>query len=230
MELEEEIKEKSVPFNVDCWNISPQSDVRILTHFHKDHIPCLLPSALIVPFEVKYVDSYSEHQYNIYAKDIKEKKSPFEIKEVARGAHLNTTVPILSIKFKEKIAIIIGDYDPPAADTIIKCVKTEKPDFLIIPAYAKKVSNKKGRLLEKPTNLSDAQKYIIREVRKIKKVFGKPVIITLAHSKKAERLPVDIHIEYNQKIPSLLDYQSGVVECNSYDFCEKCKRQKLSRG
>ncbi len=218
MELEEEIKEKSVPFNVDCWNISPQSDVRILTHFHKDHIPCLLPSALIVPFEVKYVDSYSEHQYNIYAKDIKEKKSPFEIKEVARGAHLNTTVPILSIKFKENsedidsllnniepvgaeeksdkedIAIIIGDYDPPAADTIIKCVKTEKPDFLIIPAYAKKVSNKKGRLLEKPTNLSDAQKHIIQKVRKIKKVFGKPVIINLAHSKKAERLPVDIHI------------------------------------
>ncbi len=228
MELEEEIKEKSVPFNVDCWNIS-EKDPRIITHFHGDHIPCRFPVAVVVPFEVRYLTEKSQYLSDKYSHYFNEQKTKMKIENIGKVKHLYDYIPLLKIEFvqqsKKKTAILVGDYDAPEWKKIKEAVKWHQPDYLIIPVYAKFISGQKGRLQKNSKHLSEVQKLLINEVKKIKRDLGKPEVIGLAHSKKAKKLRgIDIFIDYLQRLPSLDDYRDGLIECGSMEICKGCQR------
>ncbi len=106
-----------------------------------------------------------------------------------------------------------------------QAVKQHQPDYFIIPVSAQFISEQKGRLQKNSKHLSEAQRSLINETKKIKRDLGKPKVIGLAHSKKAKKLRgIDIFIDYSQRLPSLDDYRDGLVECGSMEICKSCQR------
>ncbi len=218
-----------IPFNVDCWVISPEAKCRLLTHFHGDHIPCKLPVEIVVPFDVKFLTESSQYLSEKYSHYFKEQKTNMHIEAVGKVKHIHDDAAVLKIKFKrqssEKIVILVGDYDAPEWEKLAELVKRHQPDYFIFPVYTRFVSGQKGRLQRNSKHLSEAQRTLVREIKRIKRDLGKPVIVGLAHSKKAEKLrELDIFIEYSQRIPSLDNYRDGLVECGSMEICKGCQR------
>ncbi len=227
--MELELKEKeTISFNVDCWNIS-ETDLRIITHFHGDHIPCRLPVEVVIPFEVRYLTENSQYLSDKYSHYFNEQKTEMTIESVGKVKHLYDYIAMLKIEFgqqsKKKTAILVGDYDAPGWKKIKEAVKQHQPDYFIIPVYVQFISGQKGRLQKNSKHLSEAQRSLINEIRKIKRDLGKPKVIGLAHSKKAKKLRgIDIFIDYSQRLPSLDEYRDGLVECGSRRICKGCQR------
>ncbi|GCC10030.1 hypothetical protein IPdc08_00048 [archaeon] len=223
-ELKMELKEEIVPFNVDCWNIS-EKNLRIITHFHGDHIPCRLPVEVVVPFDVKYLTEKSQYLSDKYSHYFNEQKTEMAIESIGKLKHVYDYIAMLKIEFEKKTAILVGDYDAPEWKKIEEAVKLHQPDYLIIPVYAKFISGQKGRLQKNSKHLSEAQRLLINEIKKIKRDLGKPEVIGLAHSKKAKKLRgIDIFIDYLQRLPSLDDYRDGLIGCESMEICKGCQR------
>lgn len=217
-----------LPFNVDCWNTGDKDALRILTHFHGDHIPCELPAKLVVPVEVKTATPIAENNYERYYQQIEKQKGEFiKISEVRKIKHLGDTAVLLKLGFGSSTAMLIGDYDYPEWKELRDNVKNHRPlpDYFIFPIYAKKVSGAKGRLQSKSSDLYRVQRELVDELRKVRDVMGKPKLIGLAHSKEAKKLKgLNTFVSFDERVPSLDDYRYGLIECGSIDVCKGCQR------
>ncbi|HDL15438.1 MAG TPA: hypothetical protein ENH28_04720 [Euryarchaeota archaeon] len=207
--------------NIDCWNFGGKN--RVLTHSHEDHIPCRPMKLSILPdTNTDFYHLYEELQGAGYTF-----KSDLKIKEVCKVEHLAGYVRVLLIEENCVSAIVIGDYDPPSWREIVKTVGNKEPDILFIPVYAKLVSNQKGRLLKTSKDLYFIQKKMVKEIQRKMRGLKQPYIVGMAHSKRAVTFQgLDEFIPYNQRIPSLLEYNKCLILCGEYSICKGCPRKR----